>query len=86
MDLQTEIDIKKDLRNKARIYEGKVDEAKAELLSAEQYLTDVVAEAYGQGAGVSLIASCLNTNRQRVYLLLASKGIRPGKDVINAST
>lgn len=84
MDIDSEIQLKKILQNQTRIYEGKVDEAKAQLLAAEQYLTTCIEEAYKQGAGVSFIAHAMNTNRQRVYMLLASKGIRPGKDVVNA--
>ena len=50
---------------------------------AEEHVTDAVVEAYTQGGNVSFIANALNTNRQRIYMLLASRGIRPGKDIVS---
>ena len=85
MDIDTEIRLKKDLQASAITHKSLVEQAKAQMLSAENYLIDVVEESYKQCGNVSFIADALNTNRQRVYLLLASRGIRPGKETVNAS-
>jgi hypothetical protein len=83
MDIQAEIDLKKDLKQVA--VEAMELQAEAAKLAkqAEEHITDAVEESYKKGANVSFIANALNTNRQRIYMLLASRGIRPGKDIVN---
>jgi len=84
MDIDVEIEIKKGLKEAANLADGLETEAIRANIEAEETLADAAVWAYKQGASVSLIASALGKNRQSIYMLLALKGIRPGKEVKNA--
>lgn len=82
MDIDVELDIKRQLAEAAKLAAGLENEAARTRIEAEETLADAAVWAYNQDAPVASIANWLGVNRQRVYMLLALKGIRPGKEVI----
>ena len=83
MDIDVEIQLKKELEVvKDQVRQLRVDAMKLNH-RAEEILSDAIADAYNKGAGVSFISSATGTNRQQVYVLLAGKGIRPRKGVVS---
>jgi hypothetical protein len=84
MDIDTEIEVKQQLSVSATLAAREEDEARKHRKEAEEILANGVVWAYKLGANVATIASSLGVTRQRVYMLLALKGIRPGKEVTNA--
>ena len=84
MELQAEIDVKRDLKDAKEESDKVLNESKRLESEAEGFLADAVAIAYLKGAGISFISSAASIPRQKVYMLLALKGIRPGRSNVNA--
>jgi hypothetical protein len=85
VDIQVEIDTKKDLEAAAAVSQDTLVRGKALLADAENILAEAAVYAYNKGASVSFISDALGINRSRIYMLLATKGVRPGKDVVDAT-